>query len=418
MKRFAAWLGVFTAVLVLVAGCKNGGRAQNSTDMRALNAVPDSEALDVLVDDDVKAAALALGATSGYAEFPSGTRDVKVRSSTTQAVLVDKSLAFPSGTQETLLVYGKRAAIATQVLAEDTIAPPSGDFRFRAVNLAPDSGAVDVYVTAIDLASSTPTLSSTAYGAATDFAQGVAATFTVYVTTAGTKDILFQAGQVTLSASTSYTLAIVPAPGGKLVNAVLLTASGATTLSNPNGRIKAVNAIAGSATINFKVDDAAFLTSVPFTGASSYVGVAAGPHALQLEASNAPGTNLAAASQTVVAGKDYTVLALGSIASPQVAALGDDNTLPAAGFSKVRFVNTTAAPVDALINFASQASAIAPASASSYYTVATATDYTITFTTPGGVSVLATLAPVELDSLGVYSVYLFPGPTGKVARDR
>src|SRR5689334_10526620 len=251
MKRLAFLGAALTALAMLLSGC-HGSHAQNSTSMRALNAVPDAEPLDVLIDTDVKVSALATGAASSFVDFSSGTHDTLVRSSTTQATLLDRQLAFGSGVQSTLLIYGKRATMTVQVLPEDTIAPPSGDWRFRAVNLSSDSGSVDVYVTTTSLATSTPTIAAINYGVSSDFAQGTAGTFSVYVTTAGTKDILFQAGQVALSAGVSYTLAIVPAPGGKLDNGILLTSSGATALSNPNGRIKAVNAIAGSTTINFK----------------------------------------------------------------------------------------------------------------------------------------------------------------------
>ena len=83
------WIAGACAVLALLAGCKNSGHAQNSTDMRALNAVVDAEPLDVLVDSDAKVSGLAYGATSSYSEFGSGTRDVAVRSSTTQSILSD-----------------------------------------------------------------------------------------------------------------------------------------------------------------------------------------------------------------------------------------------------------------------------------------------------------------------------------------
>ena len=77
------------AVLALLAGC-HGSHNQNSTDMRALNAVVGSEPLDVLVADSVQASAVPVGTTSSYSNFASGTVDVKVRSSTTQTVLSEK----------------------------------------------------------------------------------------------------------------------------------------------------------------------------------------------------------------------------------------------------------------------------------------------------------------------------------------
>ena len=63
MKKI--WIAAFLAALAVLSGCHSGGHAQNSTDMRALNAVVDSEAVDVLVDADVKLANLAPHTSTG-----------------------------------------------------------------------------------------------------------------------------------------------------------------------------------------------------------------------------------------------------------------------------------------------------------------------------------------------------------------
>ena len=78
MKRhwLIPWLVI---VLASISGCSNKGHNQNSTDVRAVNAVLDAEPLDVLIDDDVKVSTLAVGSTSTYSEFASGGRDAKVR---------------------------------------------------------------------------------------------------------------------------------------------------------------------------------------------------------------------------------------------------------------------------------------------------------------------------------------------------
>ena len=71
------WLLALLAALFLVAGCNKGGTNQNSTDLRALNVVVDAEPLDVLVDNDVKFAAVASGATTDFTNFDSGTRKLQ-----------------------------------------------------------------------------------------------------------------------------------------------------------------------------------------------------------------------------------------------------------------------------------------------------------------------------------------------------
>jgi hypothetical protein len=417
--------GIAAAAIALgvLCGCHNGGVNQNTAQLRGLNAVVDAEPLDVLVDDGVKASAVALNATSAYTEISSGTRDVKVRSSTTQTVLSDKSTAFAEGTNNTLLMYGRRAALQTLVLADDTTAISTGNFRVRVVNLAPDTG-VDLYLATGDISSLPTTIASAGYGVITGSADVAPGTWQVTITAAGTRDVLLQSTAQSFTAGNHYTVAVVPSPGGKLVNAILLMQGGdATLLQNSTARLKATNAIADAAAVNFRADGTALLLNVPFAASSSYVTIAQGSHALQLELSNVPGAVATSLTRTLDPARDYSVIAAGTSAAPQLVAFSDDNSLPAAGFAKVRFANVMAgsAAADVQVNFASLVGGLAFGTASAYYSVAPGTTYTLTFASNGGLTVLATLSPAELDAGGVYTAYLLGAPGAgqvRLVRDR
>jgi len=426
--RMMRWVAALGAAMVLAAGCHNGGHAQNSTDMRAINAVAGVGPIDVLVDGDVKVAGLAFGATSPFSEFSDGTHDVQVRSSTTQTILSDKSLSFGSGANTTLLAFGTGGTVSTVALLDDTPSPSSsGNFKLRVAGSASDAGPVDVYVTqAADISTIPPTVAGLAVGVVGDFVEAPAGNYRFFVTVAGTKDILLQTPGQALAANTAYTFAVVSAGGGKLVNAILLVqgnGGAGTFLTNPFGRIKAVNAVPDSSAFNFKVDGTALLSNVPFAASSSYVTVAAGARTVQIEASNVPGTIVSSLPLQVDSARDFTVVAVNNLASAQLVAFTDDNSFPSAGLAKLRFVNLMVGSpgVDVLVNFASQTTGLAFKTASAYYPLAPSTTYNITFTTPGGVSVIASLSPVEIDAGGVYTAYLFgtPGaPQARLARDR
>ncbi|HEX4627297.1 MAG TPA: DUF4397 domain-containing protein, partial [Gemmatimonadales bacterium] len=340
----------------------------------------------------------------------------------------DKSVSFSSGVFQTLLVFGHRAAIQTQLLADDVTVIDSGQLRVRVANLASDAGPVDVYL-ASPVATAPVIVGGATFGTVTGSAEIAPGSYPIIVTASGTQDVLFQSGPQAFAAGTYYTIVVVPTQGGKQVNAVLLTqgqSGTGTFLQNPLSRMKAVNDVTDSTTINFKVDNTALLLNVPFAGSSSYVTTNSGTHNVQVEQSNVPGTNIATLSNNFLAARDYTVLATGTIASPTLTALLDDNTLPAAGFAKIRFVNglNGGGNVDVLVNFALQASAIPFAGQSSYYQLAPSTSttgYTITFTTAGGVTVIATLTNAELDSAGVYTAYVVGTPSNaqiRLVRDR
>ena len=426
MKKILALLLAAVAVLGL-AGCHSGGHNQNSTDLRVLNAVADAEPLDVLVNDDVKASAVPLNGTSGFVNFSAGSQDTKVRSSTSQAVLLEQTLGYASGVRNTLVLYGKRSAMATLLLPEDPTSPSSSSkVRVRVLNLSPDAGPVDVYLTTGDISTGGAAVSSASIGAVTNAAEVNGGSYKIIVTAAGTQDILFQSTtNYAFTGGNDTTVLIMPALGGRLVNVDVLEqgASGTSTfLSNSQARMKAVNGIVDGA-VNFKVDGATVLSSVPFTGNSSYIGVASGTHTLAIDAANAPGTSIASISASLTGARDYTVLSYGRISSPSLVALLDDNSLPAPNFVRIRFVNALSdgSSADVLLNFASQASNIAPGKASSYYTVAAATNYTISFTTVGGVTVLASLSGLEFVSQQVYTAYVFGTASNaqvKLVRDR
>jgi hypothetical protein len=420
------WAVATTAVAILLSGCHNGGHDQNSTQMRALNAVADAEPLDVLIDDDPKISALAAGSISGTVEFDSGTRDTKIRSSTNEAILVDRSLSYNSGAMNTLALIGHRGSVSTLLLADDTNAPSSGHFKVRGAGLSPDAGAVDVYITAGSVTDTVPTISGLAYTTVTDYAEGTPGDFRLTFTAAGTKDVLFQSALQTLSEGQAFSAAVCPSGGGKLVNAVLIVngASGSGVfLPNPLGRLKSVNAIPDAGLLNFRNDGTTLLANVPFAGSSSYVTLPTGARGLQVERSNVPGSPIASATQAIEPARDYTAIALGTAAAPQLVVIADDNTLPSTGYAKLRFVNALAGSgaVDAFVNFASQAGGIAFGTGSSYTQLVPGTTYNITFATSGGVSTLASIDPAELDASGVYTAYLV-GSAGnaqaRLVRDR
>lgn len=407
--RLAFCLSFFA---VLLAACSNSGHPQNTAQMRAVNVVAGSEPLDVLVSGDVKFAALPANGISGFSQFTSGTNEVSVRSSTNQTVLYDQSLAFGDGTASTLLIYGPRSAVRTQLISDNPISPPNDAFNLSAMNLSSDVGPVDVYlVGSAGVTNASPVAAGAAFGSQTSPAQVAPGTYSLVYTTAGTKTVLFASAPQTFASGTSYLAIVSPSTGGQLVSAILLVQSesgSGTFLANPFARVKAVNAVVGSAAVNFKADGTTIFSNVPYGASSDYTTLASGSHTFQLEASNVPGSAIATLTQTLSVARDYSLFAIQSLASPSLIAFLDDNSVPNPGVLRVRFVNALSdgTPVDVLLNFAGQTSGIAAGAASGYYSLAPSTTYTIQFTTAGGVTVLATLAPVELDAGAVYTVYV------------
>jgi hypothetical protein len=418
-----AWFMMFLAAVV-IAGC-NSGKNANTADLRTVNAVIDAEPLDILIDDSVKASAIAFQAAPSYVEVPSGTHTLTVRSSLNAAILASRSIGLNDISNNTLLLYGKRGSMSSTLLVDDTTDPTSGFFKLRFTSLSAEAGAVDIYVSGVDISGAPVTIPAISAGGVSDYAQVTAGTYALTLTTSGTKDIVFQTPPQAYSAGAKLTLVAMPAGGGKLVNAMLLNGSSGAFLPNSFARLKAVNSIGDSSGLTFKADGTVLLSNVPYTGASSYVTTSAGTRNLQLEASNAPGATIASQSQAIGPARDYTIAAAGTISSPQLVLLTDDNSAPSAGAARMRFANMSAdaASVDVLVNFAAQASSIAARTASGYISLVagTTSTYTVTFATPGGVSVITSIDTGALDVGAVYTVYLFgpsSSPQARLVRDR
>src|SRR5258706_8086136 len=208
------WLMAACDILAAaLGGCQKNAPGSESYQLRAVNAVPDAEALDILVDDNVKATALVAGSTSAYEGVGAGAHTVKVRSSTTGAVLVASSISL-TNKSNTLMVYGRRSGILLLTLNDETGSPSSGKAKVRAVNLSAEAGTVDVYLAAADLASASATASSLANGSSTDFVEVTGGSQSLAITTAGTKDVRFQATGQNFAAGSLYTVAVLPSGGG------------------------------------------------------------------------------------------------------------------------------------------------------------------------------------------------------------
>ncbi len=164
---------LFCAVVGLIAlasftiGCGSSSNAK----IRLVNATPDENSLDLLVDTKNVASGVGYGAASAYASVSSGTRHLQVEPSGTTNVLIDTSSSIGSGSNLTLVSLNFYSNISSVLLTDDNSAPTSGNFKLRIFNASPGMGAQDVYVVTFgtDISSVDPTFSSLGFGSATAY---------------------------------------------------------------------------------------------------------------------------------------------------------------------------------------------------------------------------------------------------------
>jgi hypothetical protein len=136
------------------------------------------------------------------------------------------------------------------------------------------------------------------------------------------------------------------------------------------------------------------------------------------------GTVFSSQARSFDAGADYTLLVNGEAAAPRAQLLTDDNRLPTtSGRTRIRLVNGTAL-ADALtlsVDYAAVASDVATGAASSYVTMTSNGSARIDVTAPSAASALFSDTDANLQSLGVYTVFMLGGnaaPTGVIRKER
>lgn len=411
------------ASLLLVACSDGGGRIQNSTDVRALNATAAGEPIDVLVDDSVTAAGLAFGAASAYENFTFGGRTVKARSTAGGTTLVETPAHFGPNGVYTVAVYGRGSGVAAAALLEDTGVVGQGRIRGRLVNLATDSPTLDLYLSATpDPVAGTVTQAGVAYPNVGPNFDAAAGRYHVILTVSGTNEVVFRSAARDIAEGTRFTIYALPSTGGRLLSAILLPANAeAVPLAGALARVRAVNARPAAGPLNFLADSALLFSSVPFAAISDYVTTASGARSFAAELAAVPGTSIATLAATLAGARDYTLVAAGTDAAPRLVALPDDNSIEG-GRSRVRFVNVRAdgAAAGVRVDGASQVASLAAGSASAYASLAGATAHTIEFTAPGSATPLATHS-ATFESGSVYTLFLFGDGstlTVRAVRDR
>lgn len=409
--------------LLCLASCGGSGRPQNSVDVRLLNAVADSEPLDLLIDESPASTGIPFAAAGPYSNITFGTRLVKVRSSTTGAVLAQVEANFGPNGIYTMVAQGTRATITLVPMNEDNTQLTQGRIRLRLLGGLPGQVGLDLYITpTTDILAATPQVAGVPFGAVGTYVNLDAGSYAITITENGTKEILFQAAPQEFANNTRATIAALSSSGGKLVSAVLLPTLGESrALANTLSRVKAVNAVPGSTPYNFRSDGVLVFASVPYQANSDYVSSASGPRVLRLEPANVPGSTAATLTATLQPARDHTIVAAGAAASSRLIIFTDDNTAPATSQARVRFANVRAdgVAVEVRRNGGAVVASLAAETVTSASALTGGEAQTIDFVAGG--SVAASTGSFSFEAGGVYTVYLFgtaSSLSARIVRDR
>ncbi|WP_269630638.1 DUF4397 domain-containing protein [Pelomonas sp. BJYL3] len=344
--RFTRWASAIAMIgtLALSACGSGGGGNDGNTNVRLLNASVGYSSLDLKVNDTKVSSGVNFGTVSNYGSISTGsnTSELLVAGTTTLLSAPGLSNLIKDGNYS-LIAFGASGSLSTRLLNESEPEPASGSTKLLTLNLSPDAGTVDVYVTApgASLDDATPLAASLVPGNGDAYRTITSGTYRIRVTSAtNKKDLRLDIPSVNLDSAKVNTLVLTSATGGVMVNGLLLAQQGAVTkYENGLAKVRAMSALTrdDSATVSFNGTKA--LENRPAPARSSYFDITV-TNGLKVDWS-VNGT--AQAPQTVALERSgvYGILLWGDAAAPTLTALKEDNSLPTGlNQAKVRVLNS------------------------------------------------------------------------------
>jgi hypothetical protein len=427
--RLAAATILFSLMTTAFVGCGGNSSSSNgAAQLRLLNLASDIASVDLAFDDVRLLSGVTSNTMSGYVDVEADTFSVDVLPTGSSGSYSTSSRSFSADAHYTAVVWGRESALKLSTLPEDEDEDDlsSGKAALRVFSATSEVGTLDVYLTRNDTAleNTAPVVSSVASGGLSSYVSLDAGSWRLRVTGAGdSSDLRLDVPALVLSDKKYNTLVLTAGSGGVLVHAAALVQqqSGLTVARNTQARLRVLAGVESRGSVGAAWNGQTLAGSLRSPAVAPYALVDAGEHALELRVN---GSVASSGSATLVAGADYSLLAWGDAAAARLSLITDDNRLPSStSRAKLRLIHG-AVLADALtlsLDYAALVSDLAPGTASSFATPTAKTTSRLDVSAASGVDALFVASDVDLQSLGVYTVFMLGGndtPTGVLRRDR
>ncbi len=416
--------------LLLLAAC-GGGSDRTKAQIRLVNASQAYTQLDFRFDNELRQSQVGYGATDGYVDVDPG-KTASISSSGSAGFLRSFVPSLSAKKHYTVLAFGAAGDLRQQVLDEDVGAPDNNRSLLRVVNAAADAGTLDVYLlgSTESLTTAVPVQEDAGYATLGSWITLNSGTWGVKVTLANSKtDIRLELPALALASKQVVTLVLTPSEGGVMVHALVLTQQSPVLRQDArHARVRLAALVGDSASVAASVGGVTLAAGVASPVVGEYQLVPVGLSAVTT-AANAQ--SLAAASVTLAAGRDYTLMVHGASAGPRVGWLDDDNRLPAdLTRAKLRLVSARAVNSAALamsLDALPLTTTVVPVGSASLPFEATPTtgvgnsNGVLSVTASGATAPLFSATGQVFEASRVYSVFVFePQAQGQsiVRRDR
>lgn len=348
---------IFTLLITSLSliGCNTSSHTSHALDtsktsqLRAVHLSSDAPAVDVSVNGNVALQDVTYRQASGFLSVSEGSNNIKVLAANTDTAVIDTTLNLSADTKYTVIASDKLARIAPIVI-EDSVGKPTAGFAgLTVVHGAASAPTVDVYLSApdADFSNIPVTLQSVSFTENSGELEVASGDYRVRVTGAGSQDVIYDSGTITLASGVEY-IAIAAdktGAGAAPIGLTILTDSAAMPFINVEdvrSRFRVVHASADAPNVSVLVNDESLtsLTDVPFGVGSDYLAVQPDTYNIKVVATVGKKAVIDT-PLTLERGVDYTVAAINPVALIKPLVLVDDNSPPAAGNVKLRLVHAS-----------------------------------------------------------------------------
>ena len=298
--------------------------------VQVLHASPDAPKVDVLVDGTKAISNLDFGQGSGVALLPPGAHTVTVQAQTPGSpttVIGPANLMLDPTTQYIVIAEGAVANLGPVIFTRPVTPVASGQARVQVFHAAPNAPAVDVYVTApgASLAGAMP-LGSFSFKGTIGPASVPAGAYEIRVTVAGQpSQVVFDSGSVSLPAGADLLVAAEQntGPGSAPITLAVTDSAGNNSqildVATP-ATVRVIHDTADAPAVSVYANSD-FMTpvvgSLAFPNFTSYLPIfpASSVTSVQVTPAGNPGTVVINAPLTLAAGTQYSVYAVGTLAT-------------------------------------------------------------------------------------------------------
>ena len=416
--RFTPWATRLVLTLSLSAtafltACGGGGGGSSDTQVRLLNATRSYAQLDLSVNDKTINSKVGYATVGDYGSVDTNNTATKVLTSDVGTSVSATTPSLTSGSNYTFITYGFAGAVRTTLLQEAETVPDANKAKLLVLNLAPDAGALDIYVTTATDSLDTATALTTNLqgGAGSGYIQLNSGTFRVRVTGYNKRtDLRLDIPAVTLDSASVNTLILTASDGGVLVNGITLVQKGAVkNFANTQSRVRTVAALSNGGTVGSTINGQQMFSTAISPLISDYVTTASGASTLNVTVG---GVTYPFTAPTLTAGKDTTLLVWGDPAAPKLSVLDDDNRLPTvSGNVKIRLVNAIAAQtagVSLNVDFSAIASNVLPGLASTPNSISSTTASQVEVTVPTSATAIYSNTSLAFPANSVWTFFAVP----------